>query len=299
MKKPISLLSALAFGLIFLSLNACRESFLPGFADVEIKNAAPVLISPIDELLLIPGFGVYALDLTNHVSDPENDPLTVSASNGNDDVVTLEVDGVFLIFTEVGEGTSTVDVVVTDGNDGNALEFAFDVIVSLPNYQFIMTFDLPDDTDMNELYHEGVTYYVGGGDGASCIVKDGVMEWTVPEWCGFSLEFDEPLDLSANSQFRFDYADMFGEEIWFGFEDAEGTGVWDIYFADEFGGSFVLNSPGWNTFEEFYMGDFADWEDPPVDMSQISFIYFEMAGAEVDPPSVWRVDNLFIGNLDE
>lgn len=300
MKKIIPLLSFLAVILMFTSLNACRESFLTDFEDVEIRNAPPTLDAPIGELLLIPGFGTYYLDLSNHVNDPENDPMDVSISNSNDEVVICEAVGMIIEITEVGEGSSSVAVTVTDGNEGNILEFDFDIVVAFPNFQFIMTFDLPDGTDLNELYHNGVTYSVEGGEGASCIVENGVMEWIVPEWCGLALEFDEPLDLSVNSLFQFDYADMFGEEIWFGFEDAEGNGTWDIYFADEFGGSFVLENQGFNTFDEFYMGDFSDWGDPgEVDMSQISFIYFEMAGAEVDPPSVWRLDNIFIGNLDE
>jgi hypothetical protein len=299
MKRFQFFLTIPAYVLLLLGVNSCREEFLPGFKDVTILNAPPAVKIPIGEVTLITGFTTYSLDLSNYVFDPEGDPLSVTVTSSNDEVVTIKVNGTVLEITEVGEGTCTVTATITDGNEGNVTTTEFDIVVALPSFVWYTTFDLPDGTDLQGLSYNGATFSYEGYEGASITVHNGALVWVVPEWCGLTIEFDEPLDLSANSLFQFDYADMFGEEIWFGFGDAEGAEVWDIFFADEFGGSFMLNNPGFNTFDEFYLEDFADWEDPAVDVSQVSYIYFEMAGAEKDDPSVWRVDNIFIGNLEE
>ena len=224
MKKHNPIFYYLASMLLLLLMNGCRENFMPDFADVEIKNAPPT-VSEIGQVTLTPGFGTYMLDLSTFIKDQEGDNLTLQASSGNDAVCTVEVNGTSLEIIEEGEGTSTITVTVTDGNEGNSVDFTFDVIIAVPGFQYYFLFDEADGTDVNGMVKNGVTFGVEGAEGASAIIEDGVVVWTVPEYSAITLEFAEPVDLSENSLFQFNYADMWEADIWFAFEDANGVGI--------------------------------------------------------------------------
>ena len=82
---------------------------------VSEMNHPPVVDNPIADVSYNEGFGSRDIDLSAVFSDPDDDVIFLSASSGNEAVVTVAVNGTTLTITEVGTGTSTVTVTASDG----------------------------------------------------------------------------------------------------------------------------------------------------------------------------------------
>lgn len=112
-------------------------------------NDPPVVDNPVQDVDYLEGFGTEQIDLANVFSDPENNPITLSASSGNTDVVTVSVDGTTLTVTEAGTGIAAIIVTASDGllttndtfditviNENDPPE----VINPIPDKEYVVTF---------------------------------------------------------------------------------------------------------------------------------------------------------------
>lgn len=82
-------------------------------------NDAPVVANATADQTEDEGFGSIQLDLSATFSDEEGDALTLSASSGDETVVTVSMSGNLLTITEVGNGSATITVTANDGNGGS------------------------------------------------------------------------------------------------------------------------------------------------------------------------------------
>ncbi len=79
-------------------------------------NDAPIVVIPINDQELYESFTTLEIDMTGVFSDPENNPLTITAISSNEGVVMVSVLGTTLTLTEVGLGNSTITVTASDGS---------------------------------------------------------------------------------------------------------------------------------------------------------------------------------------
>ncbi|MGD1960906.1 MAG: choice-of-anchor Q domain-containing protein [Fulvivirga sp.] len=94
-------------------------SVTDAFEVVVNANSAPVVVNPVSDLMLDPGFAAEDVDMTNTFTDADNDPLILSAEVADESVVTAAFTSPFnLRITEVGSGETTITVTADDGNDG-------------------------------------------------------------------------------------------------------------------------------------------------------------------------------------
>ena len=80
-------------------------------------QTAPVVDNPIADQYLDEGFGTTTVDLTNVFSDPNGDPLTLTPTSSDENVVTVSISSNTLTITEVGPGTCNVTVNASDGSE--------------------------------------------------------------------------------------------------------------------------------------------------------------------------------------
>ena len=163
MKRFLTMIHILLGIVILTSINACREEFLPDFADVEILNNPPKVSSSFGDVQLTQGFKTYELDLNQYIFDPEGESITYTAVNSDDAVVTIELNGSLLKITEVGAGSSTVAITASDGNEGNVTYTEFKVIVEALGVTWFPMFDFPDGAavDMSQIV---LIYFEIAGD---------------------------------------------------------------------------------------------------------------------------------------
>ncbi len=167
----------LAGMVILISMNACREEFSPDFADVEIRNNPPKVSKPIEDVLLTQGFGTYELNLNQYIFDVEGDLIKYTATNSDNAVVKITLNGSILKITEVGAGSSTVKVTATDGIEGNVTSTEFKVIVNAKGLTWFPMFDFQDITVLLGLNQNGAPFSYEGFDGASITVRCGVLDF--------------------------------------------------------------------------------------------------------------------------
>jgi len=113
----------------------CGESGFSNEACVTVENnSSPVVINPIADIILDEGFGTHSIDISNVFNDPDGDDLTYSISGNNTTVVSSNLSGNTLQFTEVGIGVVIFTLTADDGNGGTvADEFSFSVNAAANN----------------------------------------------------------------------------------------------------------------------------------------------------------------------
>ncbi len=112
-----------------ITMNSCREEFDSAFREVPIINQPPMVTTPIDDVVISPGFDVLDIDLSGFIQDPENDPITYQVSSSDEDVVTVSVVGSLLSIYEIEPGTSNISILGNDGNDGNDVNTSFMITI--------------------------------------------------------------------------------------------------------------------------------------------------------------------------
>ena len=77
-------------------------------------NRAPVTVGTVDPITLTVGDADQTVDLSNHFSDPDDDPLSYTAASSDAAKATVSVSDSTLTITPVAEGATTVMVIVQD-----------------------------------------------------------------------------------------------------------------------------------------------------------------------------------------
>ncbi len=322
-----TLIKFFGLGLIlgsFVFLAGCGDDDDTG---PEVINQPPA--GTIDDQGLNPGFESATLDLTTFITDQENDPITFSAISSDQSVVTVSIDGSELTITEVGTGSAEIIVTASDGNDGNEVDFSFEVIIETitgapdlasGTYDFLIDFNGVDNGQVVEGLIEG--FGVEGLDeneettdafGSATIENNDhlLIVYNNPETVvemGWFIEEEGPgLDFTGK-KFRFDYAFFSGDLDEGDPETEEGIVNIEVFYADpSFEASFagvafttlfpngVENSSEWQTIE-ISVEDFVkpEWFEGEADPSNIGSFFFVMQGATEDNPISFRMDNLAI-----
>ncbi len=84
-----------------------------------VVNRAPEKVGTIAAQTLTEGAAAVTVDVSGNFSDPENDPLTYSATSDDEDVVTVSVQGSVVTLSPVGAGSTTVTVTALDATGSN------------------------------------------------------------------------------------------------------------------------------------------------------------------------------------
>ncbi len=84
-----------------------------------VVNRAPEKVGTIAAQSLTEGAAAVTVDVSGNFSDPENDPLTYSATSDDEDVVTVSVQGSMVTISPVGAGSTTVTVTALDATGSN------------------------------------------------------------------------------------------------------------------------------------------------------------------------------------
>ncbi|MEM7549737.1 MAG: cadherin domain-containing protein [Bacteroidota bacterium] len=94
-----------------------------------IVNASPQLIDPIDDLFLQQGFTSLSIDLDTVFNDGDGNPLIFTANSNNEAIVLADISSNLLILSEVGTGTTTIDLSADDGN-GGSVDTQFELVIN-------------------------------------------------------------------------------------------------------------------------------------------------------------------------
>ena len=84
-----------------------------------VVNGAPVKVGTIAAQTLTEGAAAVTVDVSNNFSDPEDDPLTYSATSDDEDIATVSVQGSVVTITPVGAGSATITVTALDATGSN------------------------------------------------------------------------------------------------------------------------------------------------------------------------------------
>ncbi|MDT8432316.1 MAG: tandem-95 repeat protein [Bacteroidales bacterium] len=79
-------------------------------------NDAPEVAVEIADQVFDEYFGSYELDLSGTFTDPDADPLVLTATSSHPGIVGVEVDGSTVTILETGLGTATITVTASDGS---------------------------------------------------------------------------------------------------------------------------------------------------------------------------------------
>jgi len=112
--------------------GTASTSFLVEVTEAPDENTPPVVTTPLADLELAAGFGTQTVELPRSFEDAETAMLIFSASSSDEGVVTVSITGGTLTITEVGTGTSTVEVTATDGSMASVSD-DFEVVVAAGN----------------------------------------------------------------------------------------------------------------------------------------------------------------------
>ena len=266
-----------------LTIYACDEDFEPEFPVVEIINQAPIL-TEIATQTVKSGFGTFEVDLKSFIVDQENDQISFDVTNSNPSVVTIIETGGILTFTEVGQGLTTINITATDVS-GNTVQTSFDVIVEEAEdraFFIFIDFEIPDGAADTYTVENG-SWETWGFPGAS--ILDGTFLWDVDpadpdnfRYWALGFTSTEPLDLSENSYFAFDYKNITSASD-IGFYVASTTdGEVEFTLAD-LGIDVIEGNPNFNTYEIESIGAKLLEFDPSFDLANIIEFGFNTEGA--------------------
>lgn len=172
-----------------------------------LVNGVPVAVGSLNTVIEAIGFSSSTLDLSGIFSDPEADDFTLSASSGDESVVTVGVSGTTLTFTEVDKGTATITVTALDSKGGSGEEtFSFylasePVFTSPASASFnenltgiVLDIDAKDGVDADP--DLGITYsIIGGADQGFFQINSETGVCTITS----QLDFENPTDAGSDN----------------------------------------------------------------------------------------------------
>ena len=268
---------------LVLTIHSCDEDFEPDFPVVEIINQGPKL-TEIATQTLARGFGTFEVNLNSFIIDQENDKISYVITNSNPSVVTVtEKEGV-LTLTEVGEGMTKLNIKATDASE-NSVETSFDVIVEKGEdraFFIFADFEVPDGA-VDTYTVENGSWETWGFPGAS--VVDGTFLWDIDpqnpdetfRYWAIGFTQSNPLDLSNNSYFAFDYKNLASAST-IGFYVASSTDGEVEFYLSDLGVEVIEGNPNFNTFEIEDLGAKILEVDPSFDLANIIEFGFNTEG---------------------
>jgi hypothetical protein len=304
--------------LLFLAIimTGC-ENEPPGPPPVE--NQPPV-ITGLNDISLPLDFGTYEIDFANYVSDQEGEIISYQVSNSNDTVITISLDNTVLTITEVGNGSSDINVIATDGHEGHKVEATFTVTVEgiwgAPDYtgNAAVMLDFNGfgeghiyDNPIPGLTVEGWDYLWERPDPDVMLANDDHLVITVDvaeTWIWMDYGIGENNDFTGK-KLRFDIkyfiAPILTDSHWDEDDDPSAVDI-RIFFVDRFwgsGGAYYFSSlnleysTDWQEVE-IPLSDFESFWDYVVDPSAVATFGMEIWGGTSSAPISFRLDNFGI-----
>ncbi|WP_164984822.1 Ig-like domain-containing protein [Ammoniphilus sp. CFH 90114] len=115
--------------LVYYAVDAAGNESTKVHTLTLLKNGAPIVSTPIEDRILIISEGNKAINLSDHFTDPDKDPLTFTASSGDESKVKASIVGGELVLTPLEVGTAEVEVTANDQRGGQVtLSFTVSVI---------------------------------------------------------------------------------------------------------------------------------------------------------------------------
>ncbi len=110
-------------------------------------NNPPVISNPIEDIVLVGGFGTWSIDLSSVFSDVDGDVFVITTTSNDDDVVSVAMTDQVLTIQEVGTGSAEITVTANDGN-GGIVSDVFEVIVNEPPNQVPVLGNILEDVSL-------------------------------------------------------------------------------------------------------------------------------------------------------
>ena len=285
-----------------------------------VVNQPPVF-SGLDDITLTPGFETHEMDFANYVSDQEGEIITYEATNSNNDVITISLNGSVLTVTEVDAGDSDITVTATDGHEGHDVSETFTVtvepITGAADYTGTASIMVDfNDLDEGSVFDNPIPGWLFEGNtadgeydatdiGSIMIESDHLVITHNVEvtYIWSEMELDGNQDYTGK-KFRFDYSFFSAPNLngthWE--NDPPGVDI-QIYFVDETwgesGGQYMFSdmsleySSDWQAIE-IPLSDFESLWELPVDPSAVGVIGLEVWGGTASDPISFRIDNFGI-----
>ena len=166
---------------------------------------------------------------------------------------------------------------------------------------FKLGFDF-DDGDAAELVeYEGVTieWSTGEDEASTFTIAEGVLQWQVVTVSEITVVFDEPIDVSNNSELQYSYTDFWAPEWVISFWDEN-----EVYSAEVLpipAGIMITEDTEWNSVTDgiLMLDAYLDGPGGTVDLSALKGIsFFKGAGGD-SPTDFWQLDDIIIGEEPE
>jgi hypothetical protein len=165
---------------------------------------------------------------------------------------------------------------------------------------FKMGFDFEDGDAAELVEYEGVTieWWSGPDELSTFTVADGVLQWHVDPASEIVIIFDEPLDLSGNSEMQFSYTDFWPPEwvmVFFDVNEVVSAEILPI------GLGIMLESEEWNTVTDgiLMLDAYVDGPEGTADITQVAQISMFKAAGDAKPTEFWQLDDIIIGEEPE
>lgn len=295
--------------------------------DPPIVINQPPVFSGLNDLTLSPGFETHEIDFANYVTDQEGEIITYLVTNSDDAVITINLVSSVLTITEVGPGSSDINVTATDGNEGNEVDTTFTVtveeITGADDYtgtvQLLFDFNglegslLGETSPIPDWIFEGFTAdgeWTGSDVGSIIIENDHLLINNNVDTTFIWSEtyFDDNQDFTGK-KFRFDYCFFTSPTLtgthWFEPDEIPDPTAVDmrLYFVDETweesGGQYMFSdmsltySSDWQAVE-ILLSDFESLWEYPVEPSAVGVFGLEVWGGTESAPISIRIDNFGI-----
>ena len=136
-------------------------------------NRAPIAVGSIPALELVVGDSVE-LNLASYFSDPDGDALTYSASVSNPVVASVSVVGPVVTIRGLQEGSATVNVTATDGDQSATQEAALTVLPRSTAARVVINPDRPRVLGLGE----GLQFTAVVFDTDGVVIEEAPVDWS-------------------------------------------------------------------------------------------------------------------------
>lgn len=195
--------------------GSISDSFKVTITEVEVNNA-PMIQTALDDLSLESGFQSTTISLAEVFEDIDGDELTLVVSSGDETVATVALDGESLSISEVGEGTTTIEVKATDPDGESATDsFTLSISNSSPTVantiadltlsEGFSTHTIDLSSVFNDPTQEGLSYGASSSDKQVATVSINQSSLEISEVAGgtttITVEAYNNIQKSASTQF--------------------------------------------------------------------------------------------------
>ena len=142
-------------------------------SEMPVDNRSPSPVGSIDDRRLTVGGASATVDVAPFFSDPDDDPLTYSASSSDTQVATASVSGSIVTVAPVGAGTATIRVTARDPGDLTAEQTLGVNVTGASGDSYCRDGDTIQPGGECDVYNTNFTFEVSAS-GTACVRTGGI-----------------------------------------------------------------------------------------------------------------------------